>query len=85
MSITPVTEADILDAIRAAIEKHRNGGEPGVTTNEYAEARGIGVLKARAEIRTLLVTGEAVVVQVRRRRMDGLDTLVPGYRLKEVP
>ena len=79
------SQSAILDAIRAATENHRNGGEAGVTTTEYAEARGIGILKARAEIRTLLVNGEAIAVQVRRKRMDGLDTVVSGYRLKEVP
>ena len=77
-----VSENDILEAMRRAVEAQPNEGERGITTLEWGKARGCSVHKARAEIRLLLDSGAAECVQVRRARMDKKPTLVSGYRLR---
>lgn len=78
-----LTEAEVLEALLDA-QKQRAVPIPAVTTREYAKARNISILVAREELRSMQAEGKAEVVRIRSVRLDGLETVVPAWRLKEV-
>lgn len=75
-----ITQDDLLDALRAAMDKPALG--QGSTSEEIAAELGFGPHHARKLIKKLLASGEMEVVTVERKRMDGVLTKVSGYRKK---
>lgn len=73
-----VTENDLLDEVRAALE--RQGPEDALTTREMCAAMGVGMPKMREIVRALVESGAVEPVKVLRPRMDGTPTTVSAYR-----
>lgn len=77
-----ITEGDILEALREALEQGTDAPDDAYTANELAEATGVHIRKTRAILTEILKRGEAEVVKVRRTGMDGRNSLVPAYRMR---
>lgn len=77
-----ITEAEILDALRAALEEVAKGPDDALTTGDLVEATGWGEDRVRRMLRRMLRDGDAECVRVRRMAMDTRMAVVPAYRLK---
>ena len=80
--MSDVTTDDILDAIRASMKlAQTEHSSDGATGTEIAQALNCCPLTAREHIRRLVEEKRMVVVRLRRNRIDGVPTVVSGYRL----
>ena len=79
MASGSVTENEVLELLRAALETHRNDG--GYTSAEIAGILDCGDKKARAVIKVLTATGKLVPGKRTVARIDGTSQPVPVYRL----
>lgn len=77
-----VTELDLLDALREALERDA-GGDDAPTTEELAEMTGISRERIKVALKGLIQSGKAESIRVRRLSIDGRNALVPGYRFKQ--
>lgn len=79
---SPITQDDILEAIRLALQFSPETGD-GLTVPELAVKMSppLGEQTVRRGIKRLLAEGGMETCRVRRRRMDGVMTWVSAYRL----
>jgi DNA-binding GntR family transcriptional regulator len=75
-----ITQDDLLDALRHALEAPNAGDAP--TVNELQVTMGCGSAKVRRALKALAAQGRLEVVQVRRTSLTGIGILCPGYRIK---
>lgn len=75
-----VTQASLLDAIRAALEAQPVPNDA-MTTSELSAQTGLAIAKLRRILRALEIAGRVEVVQVRRPGLGRL-AWAPGYRFK---
>lgn len=83
MATVELTELELLDAIRAAIEKEADGDDA-LTTEQVKDKLGWGDNRTRRIIRRLVAAGTLVPVQVRRKNVVGQFQTMWAYRLAAV-
>jgi len=76
-----VTEAQLIEEVRAAFASANAGPEDGMTTGELADAMGTSPEKVRRALPGLIKSGKAEVCRVQRPRWDGILTTVSAIRL----
>ena len=79
-----VTQDEVLQAIRDAMANlPPTEGESGITTQEFMEATGCAIARARADLLRLIKAGLLVPVKVFRiSPFTGYRVKVPGFRPK---
>lgn len=83
MAAIRVTEAELLDELRAATQSVAPKSGDALTMPEMAEALGIGRGAATLRIRRLHRAGQIDVVRVQRMGIDGVVRPLVAYRLKK--
>jgi len=75
-----ISQNDILEAIQSAVAPRK--GEDGFTGPELMELTGYRREAIGRAIRTLVKDGRMEVVRLVRRRINGVEATILGYRLK---
>lgn len=77
-----ITQAELLEAITAAVDAHRGVGAAGLTFDELRECTTIGEKRLRALLRQLHRDGKLSVHPVSRLSIDGRTIQSIGYAVK---
>lgn len=76
---TEITEVELLEALRTALEQGDEGTQ-GLTTEEIAVALGSRQEAVRVMLRPLVRAGSIMPARAKRRSIDGSMRPVPVYR-----
>jgi DNA-binding IclR family transcriptional regulator len=77
--VTAITTDDLLFALQAAVGD--GSGPEGSTGPELQERSGMSRDLVHRSLKALIKAGKVEVVRVRRPRLDGVMSSVPGYRM----
>ena len=66
-----ITESELLEALRASVEREAPNDDGSFTSREVADLMGWGRAKARRAIRALLRAGEIETMQTYRENIQG--------------
>lgn len=77
-----VTQADLLEALRKALEAAPAEDLGAMTAEAMAAAVGLNVKTLRAKLKPFVFSGQFECVRIRIQRIDGTYQLVPAYRLR---
>jgi hypothetical protein len=75
-----ITEAEILEALRASLGKEDLGPKDAFTRGEIAAAMGWGLTKTSHRLVALKAKGQLEVVRVKRQGLDDRPASVAAYR-----
>lgn len=81
----PFTEADALDALRAALAKPTKRPEGAFTTDELADAIGLPIEKVRKGLKRMMAAGQLEALRIPVPCLDGRVLPMPAYRLVKPP
>lgn len=77
-----ITDTDILEALREALEVPNTDPEGAYTAHELAAKSGIGIGETRVKLKELIDARLVESVRVRRIAIDGRRAIVPAYRTR---
>lgn len=80
MEAVDISEAEILDALRATLGNADLGPRDAFTRGEIGAAMGWGLPRTSSHLIALKHQGLVEVVKVKREAVDGRHCMVPGYR-----
>jgi predicted ArsR family transcriptional regulator len=78
---TEITEVELLEALRVALEEHGDDSTPGLSTEEIADAMKCCQPTVRKVLKPLVRSGKIVPQRGRRIGIDGVMRPVPVYQL----
>lgn len=78
--MSTATTTDILDALRAAMQRPSPQGDGHTGPELRAALGGMSQVRFKTLLLPLLQSGQVIIVQVSRQCMNGRPARIPGYR-----